>query len=268
MADAPGRIGNAVRTFGIMLWPLQLSTLSDLLPYRAPVPVRLLSIFATLLLLSACAEDIEEAEEPVAAKQPEASSAPPSPAVTPESVKTAGDGKFWLAVETARKRGAGDPDAMARVLRARFAQADDEKLRAFQQKLVDASSRLYTWQHWNAAEMICGFVSDDVFTDWRSWVITLGREKFTRVAEDPDNLADIADLSGGCEAGGEIFGAAVSDVYFERHGYADEDFPVVEPFESPDGEQVTDPEAIRRALPRLAARIREDGLGRPPRTFN
>lgn len=97
---------------------------------------------------------------------------------------------------------------MADVLHAEFAEADDETLRAYQRELVDASRRLYTWRHGNAAEMICGHVSDDVFTDWRSRVITLGRETFARVGEDPDD---------------------------------------------------------RRSMPRLATRIRDDGLGRPPR---
>jgi hypothetical protein len=237
----------------------------EVLLYRAPVPVRVISILTMLLLLSACAGNNEEVGSP---QQPETGPARSHPAATPESVPTADEGKFWSVVEAARRRGAGSPHAMASVLEARFARADDETLRAFQQRLVDASSRLYTWQHWDAAEMICGYASDDVFTDWRSWVITLGRETFTRVAEDPDNLADVADLSGGCEEGGEIFGAAVSGIHFERHGYSDDSFPAVEQFEAPNGEQVTDRQAVREALPRLSARIRDDGLGGPPRTFN
>lgn len=176
--------------------------------------------------------------------------------MTPGNVKTVGESTFWPAVEAARARAGGDPDAMAEVLEAEFAEADDETLRAFQRELVDASRRLYTWRHWTAAEMMCGYVSDDVFTDWRSWVITLGRETFTRVAEDPDDLADVADLSAGCEGGAEIFGATVSGIFFERHGYADETFPILEPIESPTGERVTDRRAIRRSMPDLTERLR------------
>ncbi len=170
---------------------------------------------------------------------------------------------FWRTVEAARAREGGDPYAMAEALESRFADADDRTLRGFQRELVDASTRLYTWRHWDAAEMMCGGVSDDVFTDWRSWVISLGRETYTQIAEDPDNLADVADLSEACDAGGEFFGAAVDLIYFKRHG-DDETFPLLMPSGSPSGKQLTDPEAIRRALPRLAARLPDDGLGRPP----
>ena len=95
---------------------------------------------------------------------------------------------------------------------------------------MEASSRLYTWPHRHAAEMICGYVSDDVFTDWRSWVIAMGRDTFERIAENPDRLADVEDLSGGREgAAAEWFGSAVSEIWFARYGYEREDFPILEP---------------------------------------
>ena len=179
-----------------------------------------------------------------------------------------GGESFWQRVEDARTRGGGDPDAMAEILRAEFARSGDQALRAFQRDIVEASRRLYTWRHGDAAEMICGFVSDDVFTDWRSWVITLGRETYTRIAEDPDALADVADLSPGCAGGGELFGAAVSGIWFERHGDADGDFPWLEPSYPPRGKRLTDRAAVRRGLPRLSARIGADGLGQPPGFFD
>jgi hypothetical protein len=175
---------------------------------------------------------------------------------------------FWTIVEQARRAGGGDPERMADVLTVRFAAADDETLRSFQERLVEASARLYTWRHFDAAEMICGFVSDDVHTDWRSWVITLGRDTYERIVEDPDNLTEIGDLSGGCEGMAEFFGAAVSEIWFERHGFGDETFPILEPTSSPTGEKLPDLEAVRASLPRLSARIPDDGLGRGPRQFD
>jgi hypothetical protein len=267
MADGHGRAGLAGPPFGRCSRSLLSVTIPVVLPYRPPVLFRVTPVLATLLLLSACVSNTDEAGNPViVTKQADTSPTRTTLAMTPGSADTADDSTFWSAVEAARARAGGDPDAMAEVLEAGFAKADDETLRAFQRELVDASRRLYTWHHWDAAEMICGYASDDVFTDWRSWVITLGRETFARVTEDPDNLADVADLSEACEGGAEIFGAAISGIYFERHGYADEAFPILEPFESPTGERVTDHEAIRRSMPGLTTRLHEDGLGRPPRT--
>jgi hypothetical protein len=173
----------------------------------------------------------------------------------PKAPKSAGEVTFWETIEDARTRGDGDPELMGEVLQSRLTDADDQTLRRFQTQFIAASTRLYTWQHWNAAEMICGYASDDVFTDWRSWIIAQGHETFTRVVDDPDNLGDVAGLPEGCEAGGEFFGASAGLVHLDRHGPDDETFPVLEPFESPAGSQLTDPEAIRRSLPRLSARL-------------
>lgn len=176
---------------------------------------------------------------------------------------------FWRVVADVRDEADGNPEVMAELLEFTLQSSDNETLRAFQSRLVAASNRLYTWRNWEAAEMIYGFMSEDAFTDWRSWVITLGQDWFERVAVNPDNLADVDDLSGGCEAGGELFGAAVANVYFERQTADDDehDFPALEPLRPPSGQKITDPEEIRAALPRLAARIPADGLGRAPRRF-
>jgi hypothetical protein len=174
---------------------------------------------------------------------------------------------FWQIIAEARRDADGDPEFMGEVLASRFSDAEDETLQGFQTRLVEASSRLYTWQHGAAAEMICGFVSDDRFTDWRSWVITLGRDTYERVVRNPDALADVEDLSGGCEGLGEFFGAAVAGIWFDRHGYGT-DFPILEPADPPAGDKVIDPAEIRALLPRLSARIPQDGLGQGPGFFD
>lgn len=167
---------------------------------------------------------------------------------------------FWQIVEEARQRADDDPDTMAELLERRFADAGDDTLRAFQRHLVAASMRLYTWRHAAAAAMACGPVGDDGFTDWRSWVITLGRDTFEHIAADPDNLADIDDLTAGCAGAGELFGAAVSGIYFTRHGYEDETFPILEPGGTPpagtppSGYPLHGTEPLRATLPRLAQR--------------
>ncbi|UQU66764.1 DUF4240 domain-containing protein [Couchioplanes caeruleus] len=221
------------------------------------MPFRVIASGVLVLMLSACVQNVEHTGQPVPG--PARSAA----ASVPEIPSRVDEAAFWRIVETARVRGGGDPYDMAELLESWFADAQDRTLREFQRELIRASARLYTWRHGDAAEMMCGGVSDDVFTDWRSWVITLGRETYSRVAENPDNLADVEDLSEACDAGGEFFGAAAGLVHFRRHG-DDDTFPVLEPDESPSGRRLTDPGAVRRALPRLAKRLPDDGLGRPP----
>ncbi len=162
---------------------------------------------------------------------------------------------FWAVVEAARRHSHGDPDAMAEYLQARFYDAHDRTIIEFHSHLVVANRRLYTWTHGEAADLICGSLGDDGFTDWRSWVITLGRHTFEQVVANPDNIADVEDLEGGCALAAELFGSAVAGIYYDRHGYDDADFPTLEPgAEAPRGTKLSGPDAVRAALPRLSRR--------------
>lgn len=175
------------------------------------------------------------------------------------------EASFWALIEDVRQTADGDAEAMADELREALADADADQLGTLHRSLVDANKRLYTWDHGDAGELICGFLGDDSFTDFRSWIITRGKDVFEAVAADPDALADVEDVEATCEGGGEIFAAVPSDLYFELVGdYFPADVPLLEPDDPPSGERQTDLEAIRRSLPRLSARFPDDGLGKGP----
>ena len=174
------------------------------------------------------------------------------------------DTAFWRLVEDARRASAGDVDGMAEEFRSSLADADRRTLIDVQRSLVQASGRLYTWRHSDAAELICGYLGDDGFTDFRTWVITRGRTTFEAVVADPDALADVEDVEEACE-GAELFGTVPGELYDEKTGsYFPEDVPILEGLGPPSGERLSDPAAIRRALPKLATRFPKDGLGKGP----
>ncbi|GAA0314667.1 hypothetical protein GCM10009528_35430 [Kineococcus aurantiacus] len=176
---------------------------------------------------------------------------------------------FWQIIQDTRTRAQADPEAMGQLLTEHLSTLDDAAVIAFEQHYLQAAARLYTWRHLQAAEMACGFVSEDVFTDWRAFVIAHGRATFEAVASDADALADVADLPAGCEGTGEVFGSAALSVYYDRHGQ-DQAALDVFPFEDldePAGPRLREHDAVRADLPRLAARIRHDGLGKGPGTY-
>jgi hypothetical protein len=201
-----------------------------------------------LLTLSTCGCAVTRASDGFALPPPTGPSAT-------RSAENVDEDAFWQIIDDARSRGASDPDAMAEVMGARFVDADRDALTEFQQQLVNANGRLYTWRHAAAAELACGEqIGDDTFTDWRSWVITLGRATFEQVAANPDNLADVEEFWGGCALAAELFGAAVGNIYLERYGLPDDDtFPMPDPDSPPSGEKLTGDQAILAALPRLTA---------------
>lgn len=47
---------------------------------------------------------------------------------------------------------------------------------------------------WGAAHVIHGGCSDDMFWDFRTGLVALGRDRFLRALADPDSLARVADV--------------------------------------------------------------------------
>lgn len=111
-----------------------------------------------------------------------------------------------------------------------------------------------------------GDASDDVFADFRSWVISRGRSAYERVLASPD--AGLAELDVEDEeevGGGESLGAAVGQAYEARTGVALYDaFPGRPDADFPDhpltGREIPGKRTERRAhFPRLAAKYGSTG---------
>ena len=178
----------------------------------------------------------------------------PMPSVT-QSPQPIDDDAFWAIIEDVRVRGQGDPDRIADALDYKLYDANDATILAFQDRFVAASTQLYTWRHGEAAELICGGMDPDMFTDWRSWVISLGRVTFDSVVADADNIADVPELYDGCEMMYESFGWAAWNVWQERHPAGGGGFAELDPTGDPSGVRIRGDVAIRKALPKVAARV-------------
>jgi hypothetical protein len=176
----------------------------------------------------------------------------PMPSVT-RSAQRIGPDEFWALIEDARARAQNDTDRMAAALDHKFYDANDETISSFQDQLAAASTQLYTWRHGEAAELICGGLDADAFAVWRYWVIAQGRAVFDRAVADPDSLADVDNQDDGCDLWFEPVGSAASTVWFERHPKGDPELANLDFLGDPSGTRLHGSDAIRAALPRLAA---------------
>jgi hypothetical protein len=165
-----------------------------------------------------------------------------------------------VLVERSRQGAPDDPEAQAEVLKELLGQLSVDDVVKFDECFTDANLALYTWNMWGAATLMLGWSSDDVFADFRSWVISLGRETYDRVAADPDALAEVDMEDPEEPAVGELFGSVASEVYEAATGrYLGDVDPDRQAPTAPDGDPAgerferTDEELCRR-YPRLASR--------------
>jgi hypothetical protein len=98
--------------------------------------------------------------------------------------------QFWKIVGDVNRASNGDMDAKCELLRKALRKLPAEEVMAFAEELASCRAKAYTWELWAAAYIIGGGCSNDSFSDFRSALISMGREMFERVVTDPGNLVD------------------------------------------------------------------------------
>nr|WP_281379980.1 DUF4240 domain-containing protein [Nocardioides ginsengisegetis] len=171
--------------------------------------------------------------------QPEGGTERGKAALPPYCATTGGkDADFWRLVERSCSGGATDGDRrQAHALKRALAGLDAGDVADFHRTLVRVSRTLYTRDVAQQADALClpGLgLGDDLFTDFRSWVIAHGQAAYDGVLAAPSLLAAFPDIERGCGLG-EPFGEAALDVYLHKTGRsaARSGLPVLEPSRPP-----------------------------------
>lgn len=119
---------------------------------------------------------------------------------------------FWALVESSARETSGQ-DERLEWLTAALAALPAEEVVRFAVLLDRTRRRVDTWEHWQAAHVICGgLCSDDGFFYFQAWLAGQGRAVFEAVAAAPDALADVPHVRYLASRGGV-------------HAWADGDWP-------------------------------------------
>ena len=157
------------------------------------------------------------------------------------------------------------PEALVNVL----ASLEPAEIVDFYVKYVEVADSAYRYSLGMAAYLIEGSYTDDGFSDFRSGLILLGRDTFSRALAHPDFLADLPTVirmsrEEGGWIGYESVSYLISDAYQKVRGETDSLDTAVETAlkgmarpDKPVGEEWNrdpgDEEQMRRRLPKLAA---------------
>ena|SRR5689334_16669837 len=166
------------------------------------------------------------------------------------------ESEFWSIVGASKAESDGSFEGRAEALAKKLSTLSPDKIAAFERQFMVLTYKAYSWDLWGAAYVINGGCSDDGFTDFRSWVISMGRDVYERAVNDPESLADIEVGPGGEEdASFEEFAYVAGRVYEEKTGKdLPRDTSLVHPSD-PSGEPFEeDSDALAERYPRLSAK--------------
>ncbi|MEM7603942.1 MAG: DUF4240 domain-containing protein [Myxococcota bacterium] len=162
---------------------------------------------------------------------------------------------FWQVVEAAKDHGAGFDDTFQgreEGLAIELRKLSAERIEAFEHRFREASSRAYSYEIWDAAILLGeGSCSDDWFVYFRSWLISLGRQRYEAALRDPETLADIEFGSGKEQSVFfEEFAYVAMRVFEEKTGREMKKSPNASSPRAPSGRRLT-PEERRLRFPKL-----------------
>src|SRR5215831_5340869 len=100
--------------------------------------------------------------------------------------------QFWTIVEKVQQASKGNFDAKCELLEAELRKLPLAEVQSFDVHFTECLDRAYTWELWAAAYIIGGGCGDDSFSDFRSTLISMGREIYERALANPETLGDVA----------------------------------------------------------------------------
>lgn len=119
--------------------------------------------------------------------------------------------EFWRIVDDVAAQSKASSDTFAArvaLLEERLLGLDPQSVEAFAMHFSRLQMAAYRWDLWGAAYVLGAGCSDDGFGDFRTWLISMGRQRFERALVDPDSLVEV-----------EFGDFAEQDSFFEEYAY-------------------------------------------------
>ncbi len=100
------------------------------------------------------------------------------------------ESEFWKIINYVHESANGDMDEKSSLLTEKIKNLSKEDATKFSQIFDSKMDTTYSWELWGAAYILNGGCSDDSFNDFRSSLISRGKNSFEKAMNNPDSLAD------------------------------------------------------------------------------
>lgn len=102
--------------------------------------------------------------------------------------------RFWKIIEDAGSPDNLGPDEQCENIAEALSGMDLSEIASFHNTHRQILNKAYTWGLIEACYILTHYVSDDVFEDFRNWIILNGKDRFYSSIETPDFLASFVSV--------------------------------------------------------------------------
>lgn len=161
--------------------------------------------------------------------------------------------KFWNIINASLESHSPGSDAQYKAIAQSLATLSPQELIEFENQLAQQKARAYKFPVLMANFILQSYINDDIFEDFRLWLVSFGEETFEKILENPDILANLCEIQDPVEdITGEGLVFAALEAYEAKTG-RDDFQKQIEPPEDPeiDYNWPEDIEGLRNTMPEL-----------------
>lgn len=130
---------------------------------------------------------------------------------------------FWDIIDQSRKSINTNFETQCVNISEILMEYSEEDIVEFEHQLRLQIEKANTWPLMAASFVVCSFISDDVYEDFRAWVVGQGKANFDKILKNPNAICELIKPGQVSEMGGEYLLFAAVNAYLEKIGSTDED---------------------------------------------
>lgn len=162
---------------------------------------------------------------------------------------------FWQLIDKARAANNSNFETQCVTLTELLTPYSAEDIIAFEHILREKIEEASSFPVMAAAFLVCSFISDDTYEDFRAWLIGQGKENFYKAIKNPDEAAALLTKEQALDLGGQYMLFVAVNAYLEKTG-TDDDEAFYRLIEHPDEKEIEQQwpetkEEYRKMLPKL-----------------
>ena len=130
---------------------------------------------------------------------------------------------FWELIDKARAANNSNFETQCVTLTELLAPNAASDIIAFEHILREKIEEASTWPVMAATFVVCSFISDDTYEDFRAWLVGQGKTNFYKALQDPNEICAFLTPKEALDMGGEYMLFVAANAWLEKTGTDDEE---------------------------------------------
>ena len=101
------------------------------------------------------------------------------------------ENKFWEIISTSKEKSSNDFELQQNELKNELKKLNPNEIILFGNSFRHYRGKANTWELWGAIYIINGGCGDDMFNDFREWVIGQGKYFYYKTIQNPETLVEL-----------------------------------------------------------------------------